>query len=124
MNLPDMSTASDGVFNALAEFEDRGPVSEPLPIVLIRNPENEYDENAIEVHVPALGRNGMIGHVPATDPPLAAKLAASIDRGDQWNATLATVLIDPEHEDKPGVLITVECISKVPRDGSAGNNHH
>ena len=110
MSLPDMATASDGVFNALSEFEDRGPVSEPIPVVLQRNPENEYDENAIEVHVPALGRVGMIGHVPAT---LAAKLAPSVDRGDEWIAVLTNVLIDPEHEDKPGALVTIECVSRV-----------
>lgn len=93
-----------------------GLPAEKIPVVLIRNPENEYDENAIEVHLPALGKNGMIGHVPRT---LAAKLAPSIDRGDKWDAVLTTVLIDPEHEDKPGALVTIECVSRVAPAGAA-----
>jgi hypothetical protein len=104
MTMPDMSTASDGVFNALAEFEDRGPVSEPLPIVLIRNPDNEYDENAIEVHVPALGRHGMIGHIPRE---LAERLAPQIDAGEEWAAEIVAVLVSPENPSNPG--IEIEC---------------
>ena len=83
----------------------------PLPLALFRNPENPHDSNAIEVHAPLLGRNGMMGHVPAD---LAARLAKSLDRGDEWNAWLDTVLVDPSHTDKPGALITVECVAIAP----------
>ncbi len=78
--------------------------------VLVRNPDNEYDENAIEVHVPALGRtSSMIGHVPAD---LAAKLAPSLDRGDEWAARLDSVLFMDGHSDRPGALLTVEHVRR------------
>jgi len=98
------------------DFTVREEVGEPLPVVLIRNPENEHDENAIEVHVPVLGRVAMIGHVPRT---LAAKLAPSLDRGDTWAAALTAVLIDPEHPDRPGALVTLTCVAKVARENVA-----
>jgi hypothetical protein len=95
---------------AVDSADEFGADVEPgLPVVLIRNPHNEHDANAIEVHVPVLGRNGMIGHVPRA---LAAKLAPSMDRGDVWESRLKSVLVDPEHEDRPGVLIAIECVSK------------
>jgi hypothetical protein len=78
---------------------------EPLPVVLIRNPANEYDANAIEVHVPALGRYGMIGHVPAT---IAAKLAPLLDSGEEWQAGMTAVLVHPDNPDQPGIEIRCE----------------
>lgn len=77
---------------------------EQAPLVLFRNPSNEHDHNAIEVHAPLLGRRSKIGHVPRD---LAAKLAPSLDSGDEWHAWLDSVLVDPEHEANPGVLMTV-----------------
>ena len=79
-----------------------------VEVLLYRNPENPYDANAIEVHVPSLGRRSMIGHVPRD---LAARLAPSLDRGDKWDVRLGSVLVDPEHEDNPGALVVMECIS-------------
>lgn len=81
-----------------------------LPVALIRNPDNEFDANAVEVHVPALGRRrGMVGHVPAD---LAAKLSPSLDRGDVWEAWLERVLVNPEHPDRPGILVVMECVAR------------
>jgi hypothetical protein len=77
---------------------------EPLTAVLRRNPKNEYDANAIEVHVPALGDNGFIGHVVR---PIAARLAPDMDAGGRWHAEVGDVLIDPDHMDRPG--ITINC---------------
>jgi len=80
-----------------------------VEVVLIRDPNNEHDANAIEVHVPALGRNrSRIGHMPRS---LAERIAPSLDRGDQWDARVASVLVQPEHPDRPGVEITAERIT-------------
>jgi len=76
-------------------------LGEPIPVRLIRNPENEYDENAIEVHVPVLGRYGtMIGHVPRE---LAARLAPRMDGGMEFTTVIKAVYVDPEHTDRPGI---------------------
>ena len=80
-----------------------------VEVVLIRDLDNEYDPNAIEVHVPALGRHrSRIGHVPRE---LAERIAPSLDRGDEWDARVASVLVQPEHPDRPGVEITAERIT-------------
>lgn len=77
---------------------------EPIPAVLIRNPENPHDGNAIEVHVPALGDGAMIGHLPRD---LAARLAPWMDRGEEWQAGVSKVFINPDHPDRPGIDIAV-----------------
>lgn len=85
--------------------------SADVPVVLIRNPDNEHDANAVEVHVPSLGRRrSMIGHVPRD---LAERLAPSLDRGDVWHATVAAVLVTPEHPDRPGVEVQLERAAQV-----------
>lgn len=77
-----------------------------IDVLLIRAPQNEHDANAVEVHVPSLGRRrSMIGHVPRD---LAERLAPSLDRGDRWSARIGAVLVTPEHPDRPGVEVTIE----------------
>lgn len=78
---------------------------EGLTALLVRNPNNEFDENAIEVHVPAIGDEGMIGHLPRD---LAGKLAPLIDDGMKWGAMVKNVYINPDHPDRPGIAIVVE----------------
>ncbi|HUW00758.1 MAG TPA: HIRAN domain-containing protein [Acidimicrobiales bacterium] len=90
-----------------ASFGDHD-APEPLPVVLIRDPDNKYDANAIEVHVPALGRHGMIGHVPAKDPAIASKLAPLLDKGEVWKAGMTAVLVHPDNPDNPGIEIRCE----------------
>lgn len=95
------------VGEALGANKDYGfpPIPEgPLELTYFRNPDNEFDANAIEVHAPILGRRSMLGHVPAS---LAAEVAPSMDAGDEWTILLETVLIDPEYPDKPGALISL-----------------
>lgn len=76
---------------------------EPLPAILVRNPDNEYDPNAIQVHVPSLGEEwGLIGHLTR---PIAARMAPEIDDGHEWQAEVVSVLIDPDHPDRPGISI-------------------
>jgi len=77
---------------------------EGLAAVLIRNPDNPFDENAIEVHIPALGDMGMIGHLPRD---LSSKLAPLLDDGMKWSAMIENVYINPDHPDRPGISISV-----------------
>jgi hypothetical protein len=77
---------------------------EPLVVVLVRNPDNPYDSNAVEVHVPALGEMAMIGHLTR---PIAARFACDIDdKGYRFGAQVHWVRINPDHPDRPGVTIT------------------
>lgn len=82
--------------------------TEPLAAVLIRNPQNEHDGNAIEVHVPALGQ--MIGHVWKIE---AAYLAPRIDAGEVWAAQIVKARINPEHPDRPGIELSIRQVSGV-----------
>jgi hypothetical protein len=76
---------------------------EPLTVILVRNPANAYDPNAIEVHVPALGeRWAMIGHLTR---PIVARMAPEIDAGVRWSAQVEQVLMHPDHLDNPGISI-------------------
>lgn len=76
---------------------------EPATIraVLRRNPENEHDTNAIEVHVDEVG---MIGHV---ERRTAEKLAPSLDAGDEWVTVVSEVLVREEDPSHPGITLTV-----------------
>lgn len=93
--------------HALEEAAGRAFIKgeEGLAAILVRNPDNEFDENAIEVHVPAIGDEGMIGHLPRD---LAAKLAPIIDDGMRWSGMVKSVYINPDHPDRPGIAIVVE----------------
>lgn len=82
------------------EAEHQG---EALTVILKRNPDNAYDPNAIEVHVPALGEEwAMIGHLTR---PIAARMAPEMDAGVRWAARVESVLIDPKYLDRPGISI-------------------
>lgn len=78
---------------------------EPLAAVLIRNPANRFDTNAIEVHAPFLGE--MVGHLPA---PIAAMLAQRMDAGETWAGTFSGVRISADNPDNPGVDVHVRLI--------------
>ena len=68
---------------------------EPLSIVLVRNPANEHDTNAVEVHQPAVG---MLGHLPRD---IAARVAPWLDAGHLLRVGVASVLVMPGEEDNP-----------------------
>lgn len=95
-----------------ATAEQRG---ERLAVVFVRNPDNQFDANAIEVHVPALGELGMLGHLTR---PIAARLAPELDAGTPWRAEVEDVLIDPAHMDRPGISIRCERINDNPEEGT------
>jgi hypothetical protein len=82
--------------------DDSNP--ESIAALLVRNPNNEHDPNAIEVHVPDIGSNPMIGHIPAS---VASRLAPLLDAGESWSASIKTVAIDPNHPQNPGIILSV-----------------
>ena len=75
---------------------------EGLVALLVRNPDNAYDANAIEVHVPAGG--GMIGHLPRH---VAERMAPRIDSGETLAAEITSVVIHPDHPERPGINVAL-----------------
>ena len=100
----------DNLHDLAANQERAQAVGEPLTVILIRNPDNAYDSNAIEVHIPALGSQAFIGHLTR---PIALRLAPEIDADVRWAAEIISVLIDPDHMDRPG--ISIRC-ARVPEE--------
>jgi HIRAN domain len=82
---------------------------EGVTAVIVRNPDNEHDYNACEVHVPALGEWAMIGHLPAL---MAARLAPELDDGGTWQGQVVEVLVHPDHDDRPGITIHLQRIEE------------
>jgi hypothetical protein len=76
--------------------------AESIPALLRRNPANEIDPNAIEVHVPSIGH--MIGHLPAQ---LAARIAPRMDSGRCYDAEVLEVLVHPDAPENPGISVRV-----------------
>lgn len=74
--------------------------AEGIAVLLIRNPDNPHDENAIEIHVPSIG--AFVGHVPAN---VACRLAPDIDAGAVWQAEVNEVRTHPDYPDRPGIDI-------------------
>lgn len=67
---------------------------------LVRNPDNQYDQNAIEV------RSGdqLLGHIPKD---IAARLAPRMDAGTSYVAAVHHVRISPENPNNPGLDIVI-----------------
>jgi hypothetical protein len=76
---------------------------EPLPAVLIRQPDNPDDPYAIAVGVPAAGAEP-VGHLPRA---VAMRLAPVIDAGVIYQAAVVTVRIVAEHIERPGMDLSV-----------------
>lgn len=86
---------------------------EGMAVVLVREPDNPHDPNAIAVHVPQ-DRIGKIGHVPAK---MAERLAPELDAGLLWESSIFQVLIDPDHLDRPGISIRLQRVPLPPEEG-------
>lgn len=71
-----------------------------IPAQLVREPDNEYDSNAVAVHIDG----ETIGHLPA---PVAAKIAPHLDDNEPWHATVTDILITPGEEHQPGMNLSV-----------------
>lgn len=70
------------------------------PIRLIRNPDNKYDSNAIEVYA-----NGkMLGHL---SKEVAAQFAPKLDAGEMFLASVWQIRVSPENPHNPGIDIIV-----------------
>ena len=69
-----------------------------------RDPQNEYDANAVRVSVelPAAGGDVFLGHVPAA---VAAGLAARLDAGETWECEIAEIRTHEATPATPAVLI-------------------
>lgn len=72
--------------------------------LLVREPDNRHDPNAIRVEVPGLPEE-FIGYVPAA---IAASRVHDIDAGlvNPW-AAVSQVLVSPENPSRPGVVLKV-----------------
>lgn len=78
---------------------------EKLAAVIIRNPDNTHDTNACQVHIPALGEIGFVGHITKA---LAARLAPELDAGVVWQAWVSYLKINEVRPDRPGLEIQLE----------------
>ena len=88
--------------DAMAEREGFAR-AESIPAVIIRNPDNRFDRNACEVHVPMVDR--MIGHLPKD---MAARVVAYIANGYSIGpCEVTSVRIHPANPDNPGIDIRV-----------------
>ena len=92
----------DNLHRLSATSDEARRLDEPLSALLRRNPDNPYDPNAVEVHVPSLGEGGFIGHLTR---PIVARMAPEMDAGAVWMADVGDVLIDPDHMDRPGISV-------------------
>ena len=72
-----------------------------LDCELVREPDNPHDRYAVAIHTTD-GVRGKLGYVPAS---LARKVAKQIDRGDDYEHVRASVYVDPEHPNRPGVRV-------------------
>lgn len=95
--------AYPGVLFRLDEvWKENAQRDEPLPAILVRDPDNEIDRNAVQVHVPALGDDAWIGFLTR---PIVNRLAPEMDNGIRWAAEVVNVLIDSDWLDRPGISI-------------------
>lgn len=92
-----------------------GEEHEGLPAVLVRAKDNAHDPNAIEVHLPALGDEALVGHLPA---PVAAWLAPMLDEGVTYRAEVACVLVAPGAEERPGIEVVLTRVDPCTSTGS------
>jgi hypothetical protein len=88
----------------LADVLDNMEGPEWVGAVLVRDPKNEYDRNAIEVHV----TGGDIGHVGFVPGPLAAILAPILDSGRRLTCNATEVRIGSSGDAKPGLTVCVK----------------
>lgn len=73
---------------------------------LVRNPENRFDKNAIQivVHLRSINRKTVIGYVPRE---LASSLAAVLDAGLQIRAELLQIMGGYSYKESYGCLLSI-----------------
>src|SRR5690606_12439273 len=77
---------------------------EPLPALLVRNPDNEHDPNAIEVHVPLMGSESMVGHLPRN---VSSRLAPLMDADEPWEVEVTMVAVHADNPHNPGIHLRI-----------------
>lgn len=84
-----------------------GQGAELTTAILVPEPENRYDANAIRVQVPALGEgdDGHIGYVPASLCEQVHEMLA----GGRVRASVST-RVHPHHTDRPGCDLQIEVV--------------
>lgn len=94
-----------GTIHQLRDLTETGFLAqdESVAVVLIRDPENQYDPNAVEVHVPVIG--AMVGHLSRE---IAARLAPHLDADVKFNTYVDGVRVDAAHPDNPGLDVRIE----------------
>jgi len=90
----------EGYPESLLRARERTGAGEVAPVRLIRDKDNPYDPNAVNVVCVAAG--GRIGRI---DKKLAPHVAGRIDAGEAWEGEIVTVMVNATHPEKPGVLI-------------------
>jgi hypothetical protein len=70
------------------------------PCSLVREPDNEHDENSIRVDT----ANGTIGHLPRL---IALIMAPKLDAGEKWNASVHSIVVSSTNVNQPGLKINV-----------------
>lgn len=80
---------------------------EDLTVTLEREPDNEYDSNAIRivVHIKPISRRTVIGYIPKS---YARELLKVIDIGVQMKATLKQIIGGYSYKESLGALISIE----------------
>jgi hypothetical protein len=101
----DLSTmveeARMATIQATATWADIAAAVAEFPAFVVRDQNNSHDPNAIEVHIPALGRRGFVGFVPKE---LAVRWAPRMDDGEMPEAFVDS-RIHPGHLDNPGITL-------------------
>lgn len=89
--------------NNILAFQDLkySSVASDKFVQLVRNPENKFDKNAIEVR----HRGAMLGHLPKK---VAARIAPLMDQGYRYVACIWQVRMSPDNPNNPGLDILVE----------------
>lgn len=75
-------------------------VSENSEVRLEREPDNQYDCNAIKVWV----AGEFVGHIPAL---IAKSIAPEMDKGISWVADIDSILVSVENMNNPGIKILI-----------------
>lgn len=79
---------------------------EDLAVILEREPDNQYDSNAIQVvvHIPQISKRTVIGYIPKG---FARELSKVIDMGIEVKASLINIIGGYSYKETLGALISI-----------------
>ena len=105
MKIRAVGTTSGNIQERL-QFMKQFPV-ETMQAELVRDPENSFDKNAIQIviHLRSINRKTVIGYVPRG---LAAGLATVIDAGVHVSAELLQILGGYSYKESYGCLVDIK----------------